>query len=240
MRKGLMIGLLAVTVLGVAATADAGLPCAAYSSTVMAFQRKTGTGFPCNETNLVWCPQGDYEKLLIRVTVRDCLSAPVATCDVRLDLSGQFDPTDDLGAATGINGRICGTASRTATTDANGAAVFEVVGGGGGKYALHWVVTALCADPDIELTAQDDTLCIKSLDFNGTGNINFLDTFKYAPFLSAGSGYSGDFQSCSDGNLVNFLDTFQYAPHLQGGHLCASSFTLTRITTMGSDCNLLF
>ena len=47
MRKGLMIGLLALFAFGFATTAFAGLPCAAYSSTVMDFQRVSGTGLPC-------------------------------------------------------------------------------------------------------------------------------------------------------------------------------------------------
>ncbi len=46
------------------------------------------------------------------------------------------------------------------------------------------------------------------------GNVNFFDTFRYLPQLSAGSGWSGDF-TC-DGN-VNFFDTFQYLPALSGG-----------------------
>ena len=71
MRKGLMFGLLAPLVFAVASETFAGLPCAAYSSTVMYRARMTGTGLPCNECNLVWSPSGNYETLKIRVTVRD-------------------------------------------------------------------------------------------------------------------------------------------------------------------------
>jgi hypothetical protein len=189
----------------------------------------------------VWCPAGDYEKMYIRATVRDCLQAPVATCDVRLDLSGTVDILNDI---SGTNfGRICGTASRTATTDANGAVQFLISGGGAGRFEIHWVLTALCADPDIQLAAKDDTLCIKSFDFTGNGGVNFQDTFKYTPKLSAGTGYSCDFRQCSDGNGVNFQDTFQYTPHLSGGHTCpggiGAGFNLTTVTT-GTDCDLLF
>ncbi len=244
MRKGLMFGLLALFAFGFATTAFAGLPCAAYSSTVMAFQRVTGTGLPCVTCNVVWSPAGTYEKIWIRVTVRDCLSAPVPSCNVRLDLSGQFDPNNDMGSATSVNGRICGTASRTATTDANGVVAFDLYGGGAAKFALNWVVTALCGDPSVQLSNNYDTLCIKSMDFNGSGNVNFSDTFKFAPQVNAGTGYSSDFRGCGATNAVNFQDVFIYAPRVNAGDVCPGgagvSFTLTRNTAMGADCDAIF
>ncbi|MFH1681759.1 MAG: hypothetical protein ABIH26_14090 [Candidatus Eisenbacteria bacterium] len=244
MKKGLMLGLLALFVFGLAGVTYAGLPCAAYCSTVMAFQRVSGTGLPCVTCDAVWSPAGTYEKVWIRVTVRDCLSAPVPTCDVRLDLSGEFDPNNDAGNPLQRNGRICGTASRTLTTDANGVVAFDIYGGGAGKYALHWTVTELKSDPDQMLSDNYDTLCIKSLDFNGTGNVNFQDTFIFAPQLNAGIGYTSDFRNCGPGNTVNFQDTFIYAPRLNAGDTCpggaAVSFLLVRNTAMGDDCDIMF
>jgi hypothetical protein len=237
-----MFGLLALLVFAVAGETFAGLPCAAYSSTVMYRARMTGTGLPCNECNLVWSPSGNYETLKIRVTVRDCLSAPVAACDVRLDLAGTIDPNDDLGSPTSLNGRFCGTAARTLTTNANGAVEFVVYGGGSGKVAIHWITTAVCPDPDIQLNDNWDTLCIKSFDYNGSGNVNFTDTNKYLPQLLAGSGYSSDFRNCSDANQVNFTDTNTYLPQLIAGAACpgGTSFLMTKNTSMGLDCNQIF
>jgi len=209
----------------------------------MEFQRMSGSGFPCGACDLIWCPFGDHEKMFIRLTVRDCLSLPVASCQVRLDLSGAFDPNEDLPSSG--NGRICGAASRTATTNANGAVQFPIYGGGAGRYAIRWEVTALCSDPEIELAIRDDTLCIKSFDFDGSGAINFADTFRFAPMLVPGVGYSGDFRSCSDANIVNYMDTIIYAPHLSGSHACAGgagqSFLLTKPSGgIPPDCDDLF
>jgi hypothetical protein len=108
---------------------------------------------------------------------------------------------------------------------------------------MHWVVTALCADPAIELSANDDTLCIKSFDFNGSGIVNFLDTFQLVQEVAPGTGYSADFRACSAGNIVNFLDTFVYVPHLSGGHACpgSTSFLLTKVIDgLLPDCDELF
>ncbi|MFH1682123.1 MAG: hypothetical protein ABIH26_15955 [Candidatus Eisenbacteria bacterium] len=244
MSKGMMIGLVALVVLGSAGVAFAGLPCAAYCSSVMEFQRVSGTGFPCNQCDLVWCPV-NYEKIWIRVTVRDCLEAPVPDCEVRLDLSGLFDPNDDLVNPDQINGRICGTPSRTGTTGADGAVEFLITGGGAGRFALHWVVTALCAEPAVELAARDDTLCIKSFDFNGTGVVNFQDVFRFMPQLWAGYGYSSDWRHCNGANWVNFGESFLFAPRLNGGDQCpggyGESFTLTRVIDgLLPDCDDLF
>jgi hypothetical protein len=239
MRRSRVLGLIAMVVAGSIESASAGLPCAAYSSAVMELQRVSGTGLPCGTCDVVWCPAGDYESVWIRVTVRDCLSSPVPSCAVRLDLSGRFDPNNDLGSPTSVNGRICGASSRMATTDSNGAASFDLWGGGAAKFALNWVLTALCADPEIELAARDDTLCIKSFDLNGSGNVNFSDTFKFAPQLNTGAGYSSDFRDCSSANRVNFRDSFLFAVHQS--HFCpggaGQSFTLLRDTSIGEDCD---
>ncbi len=226
--------LLAFALFGSLATAWAGLPCAAYSSAGMELVRVSGTGIPCSTCDLVWAPSGNYERMWIRVTVRDCLSEPVPSCEVRLDLSGLFDPNNDLLNPQNLNGRICGTPSRTAVTGADGAVGFMISGGGAGRHALHWVVTALCADPAVELAAHDDTLCIKSFDFNGTGSVNFQDTYYFAPAVYRGSGYSADFRHCSvSGNIINFADSFIYAPRVNGGDKCpggaSESFLLTRV-----------
>jgi len=227
--------LLALGLLGSLATAWAGLPCAAYSSAKMEFARISNLPphYPCSTCDLVWAPSGTYEAMWIRVTVRDCLSDPVPSCEVRLDLSGLFDPNNDLFSPQNVNGRICGTPSRTAVTGADGAIGFLISGGGAGRHAIHWVVTALCAEPAVELATNDDTLCIKSFDFNGSGAVNFQDTFYFIPQIRAGSGYSGDFRSCSSDNSINFGDTFHFAFRLNGGDKCpgdaSQSFLLTRV-----------
>ena len=60
---------------------------------------------------------------------------------------------------------------------------------------------------------------VKSPDFNGTGHINFTDTWKYLPELSAGIGICGNLSNDASG-LVNFTDTTKYLPHLNGNHVC--------------------
>lgn len=232
MKKGLVFGVVAL--LGLAGTASAGLPCAAYSVCGLTIQNVTN----CATTNLVWTPNQYADYIVIRVTVRDCLENPVELCDVRLDLSGSFDANNDI--SPGVNGRICGTATRTAQTNANGAVAFNISGGGAGAIFLNWTVTAQCADPEVELCANTDTLCAKSYDFNGTGNINFFDTFKYLPQLNATTGYSSDFAQCSASNIVNFFDTFKYLPRLNNVDACPSgSFLLTYVDGV-LECNDIF
>ena len=127
-----------------------------------------------------------------------------------------------------MNARLCGTATVTQTTDANGVTNFSLVGGGSGAIVLDYTVTAECADPEVELCANSDTLCAKSVDYNGTGNVNFFDTFKYLPALNTGTGYSADMAACNTSNIVNFFDTFKYLPALNTGAACSGgSFLLT-------------
>ncbi len=235
-----MIGLLLTCLVG---QASGGIPCAAYSASILEFQRPTGPGLPCGQCDLVWDPRGagESENLLIRVTVRDCDGVPVPGSFARLDLSGSFLRHPDITTAT--VGRICGTPSRSDTTDANGAARLRLRGGGSGRIALHWVVTISWPGDSFVLSDNWDTLCVKSPDFNGSGNVNFLDTFIYVPSLVHGTGYSGDFKACSALNTVNFQDTMFYAPFLFDGSPCQggpASFVLTTVTSMGESCDQLF
>jgi hypothetical protein len=232
MKKGLVFGVVAL--LGLAGSAFAGLPCAAYSVCDLTIQNVTN----CGTADLVWTPNELADYIVIRVTVRDCLENPVELCDVRLDMSGSFDANADV--TTGVNGRICGSATQTGQTDANGAVSFNLSGGGAGAVMLDWTVTAQCADPEVELCANSDTLCAKSYDFNGSGNINFFDTFKYLPELNSGIGYSSDFAQCSTSNIVNFFDTFKYLPRLNNGDACPSGFwSLTNVDGV-VECDDIF
>ncbi|MFH1681112.1 MAG: hypothetical protein ABIH26_10765 [Candidatus Eisenbacteria bacterium] len=245
MSRKVVFGILALAVFGSAGGALAGIPCAAYSSSELVISRVTGTGRPCGTCDLLCCPAGDYDRMLIRVTVRDCLATPVPDCDVRLDLSGTYDPNNDVSNQSIILGRICGTPSRTQTTDASGAVEFPFWGGGAARFAIHWVVSALCADPEIELAARDDTLCIKSFAIRHGVAINFSDLFQFAPKLNAGFGYSADFSFCSEENIVNFRDTIEFARHYYGGHCCpggsGESFALTRVIDgLLPDCDDIF
>jgi len=201
MKKGLMIGL---ALFAFAGTALAGLPCAAYSTCTLTLNTPTA----CSTCDLVWAPDGSMDTIVLAVTVLDCLENPVDACDVRLDMSGEFDPNNDLGA--GVNARICGTATVTQTTDANGVANFTIVGGGAGAIVLDYTVTAECADPEVELCANSDTLCVKSVDYNGTGNVNFFDTFKYLPALNTGAPCAGGsfLLTLNDGGLFQCDDVF--------------------------------
>ncbi len=234
MKKGFVLGLLALASVAIAGSAFAGLPCAAYSSCELTVaQHSNCHAGATNPTTDVLFSYGqvNFDSLCIAVTVRDCLGAAIETCSVRFDYSGAFDPQNENGGGT--NGWLCGTGSATALTDANGTARFYVVGGGAGQLELTWSVTAECADPEVELCAQVDTLCVKSTDFNGSGNINFFDTFKYLPQLSSGSGWSGNMNCASP--AVNFFDTFRYLPDLSAGSACAG-FSVGN-TFAGADCS---
>ncbi|MFH1277377.1 MAG: hypothetical protein ABIK65_03245 [Candidatus Eisenbacteria bacterium] len=213
MKKTLAL-LAVVGCLAIAGSAFATLPCAANSSCAIEVQNGNG----CTTADLRWCPAGDMDHIIIRVTVRNCLDDPLEGCVVRLDLSGQSDAMDGTSAMG-----VCGTMSSTATSDANGAVAFDLTGGGCGRFVLDWTATAECADPEVELCANSTELCAKSPDFNGDLTINFFDTFKFLPALNAGTGYCADF-NCD--NVVNFFDTFQFLPHLNHGGGCVG-WTLT-------------
>jgi hypothetical protein len=204
MRKALLFAAL-VGCLVAAGSADATLPCAAYSSCAISATQS------CADAGLRWCPKGDYGLITIRVTVRNCLNSPLAGCPVRLDISATGDTQNELATAALM---IVGAASRLDTSDANGAVSYDITGGGCGRFQLNWTATATCATPEVQLCSNSTVYCVKSPDLNGNGGVNFLDTFKYAPQLSAGIGYCGDF-NCN--GAVNFLDTFVYAPHLSHG-----------------------
>ncbi|MFH1278388.1 MAG: hypothetical protein ABIK65_08415 [Candidatus Eisenbacteria bacterium] len=235
MKKGLVLGVVAL--LGFAGTAFAGLPCAAYSACNLSIQNVVG----CGTADMVWTSSQLADYIVIRVTVRDCLENPVEACDVRLDLSGSFDSNVDVDPtnAANFNGRICGTATRIAATNANGAVAFNISGGGAGAVFLNWTVTAQCADPEVPLCANSDTLCAKSYNYNGDTGINFFDTFKYLPALNAGVGYSSDFAQCSTANGINFFDTFRYLPRLNNGDSCVEGFNLTKVNNV-LECDTIF
>lgn len=222
MKKGLVFGIVAIAVAGITGLATAGLPCAAYSTcNLTPVQVRV-----CSTVDVIWSPLGNAGYLQIDVTVNDCLDNPVDTCDVRLDYGGTFDPEASIGA--GVSGELCGSGSVTGTTDANGHVSFTLTGGGCGTLVLDWTATALCASPEVELCSVSDTLCVKSTDINGDGNTQFVDSFKYLPMLSAGSGYCGDFAACSGANAVTFPDNFVYLPALATGEACAGAkFSLT-------------
>jgi hypothetical protein len=220
MRKTLLFAAVMGCLL-VATTAMATLPCAAYSSCAIS------TTNSCATANVRWCPKGDYGKVVIRVTVRNCLNNPLANCPVRLDLAATGDPQNELGTASMM---IVGAASRLDTSDVNGACSYEIWGGGCGRFRLNWTATATCATPEVQLCTQQTTYCAKSPDMNGNGTVNFQDTNKYLPQLLSGTGYCGDF-NCN--GSVNFQDTNVYLPHLLHGGTY-TGFTMTA-GTLG-DC----
>lgn len=235
MKKGLVVTLVAIVSMAFAGFASAGLPCAAYSTCELGFSINQA----CGQTDISWSPNGAYDQIILYVTVNDCLQDPVASCQVRLDMSGSFDCSADVDG--GANLTFCGAATQYATTDANGAASFTLTGGGAGALVLDWTVTAECASPEVEVCANSDTICTKSVDFNGSGGINFLDTFKYLPKLAAGVGYSADLAACSAANAVNFLDTFKYLPALGGAWTCSGGqWTITHVGASLFECDDIF
>ncbi|MBN1826520.1 MAG: hypothetical protein JW958_09650 [Candidatus Eisenbacteria bacterium] len=221
MRKSLALFAALAGCLVIATGAWATLPCAANSSCAIEIDNTFSGG--CADADLVWCPGGDADFIVIRATVRNCLDDPLAGCNLRLDLDGQGDPQDEMGAT---NIAICGSQSQTQASDANGAAAWVITGGGCGRFDLDWTITAECATPEVELCDNTDQFCVKSADFTGDLTVNFFDTFKYLPALNSGLGYCADF-NC-DG-AINFFDTFKYLPHLNGACSC-TGWTLTAAT----------
>jgi hypothetical protein len=180
-------------------------------------------GLACGSADLRWCPAGDMDQINFQITVRDWNNDPIPDADVTLEISGECDPQDELGA--NANMMIAGNSLRLGTTDSSGYVEFEITGGGAGRFYLNYIVECR----GIELfNSATPTLCAKSPDFTGDGTINFFDTFKYLPQLNSGSGWSGDLRC--DG-VVNFFDTFQYLPHLNHGGT-TPGFTLPK-TTLG-------
>jgi len=236
MRKGLVFGLFALATLGLAGSAFAGLPCAAYTTCERVVDNSVHS---CGEADLIWTPNGTADLIVITVTVMDCTQSPIDTCWVQLDydtLLYDVDPGVTITPAM----IICpGGPVFQQQTDANGVANFTITGGGAGAFIFDYTVTVLCADPDMVLTCTEnsDTLCAKSFDYNGTGNINFFDTFTFLPQLNAGTGYASDFAMCNDANQVNFFDTFAFLPHLNAGDPCtgAPGFAGTAITIWNCD-----
>lgn len=167
----------------------------------------------CGTTDIIWTPAANADVLLFRATVTDGdTGAPFPGCELRLEISGWFQ--SDFVTGMEAHGVVCGPAARTATTDANGTVEFEITGGGCGVAGLHWTLSALCVDPPMILYEGEDTLCVKSYDMDGSGDIDFFDTFKYLPGLVGALGYCCDFAQCSSLHACNFFDTFKYLPHL--------------------------
>lgn len=188
----------------------------------------------CSTTDLVWAPDGSADRLVFRATVVDAgADAPIPDCDLQLDLSGWLDPSGDLGA--GVNGVVCGSSSRFATTDSSGAAEFVLTGGGCGVVGLTFVLTGLCGEDPLLLYEGADTFCVKSPDFNGSGNVNFFDTFKFLPQLNLGVGYCCDMAQCSPAEECNFFDTFRYLPHLAAASACEGGHFLLAVVDEGYD-----
>lgn len=128
-------------------------------------------------------------------------------------------PEPSIGAGARI--KLCGWTdppSYFAETDADGAAAFPLRGGGCGRIALDWAIVALCAGPELELYNHQDTLCVKSADFNGDGHVQFVDTFMFLPMLTAGAGYCGDL-NCDGG--VTFNDVFRFLPLIGTAPQCS-------------------
>ena len=202
MRKTLALSAAIICCLAIASTAMATLPCAANSSCVIEVENSNG----CTTADLRWCPLGDMDHIIIHVTVRNCLDDPLEGCAIRLDLDGEADAQDEMGVA---DIAICGTQSMTSVSDANGAVAFILTGGGCGRFILNWTATAECADPEVELCANSTELCVKSPDFNGDLRVQFVDTFKFLPMLSAGAGWCGDLNCDGD---ITFPDAFRFLP----------------------------
>ena len=102
-------------------------------------------------------------------------------------------------------------------TDIDGKATVVISGGGCACVTLQYEVTAARCGFSGPIAGEGFSFCVKSVDFNGNGVVNFFDVFKFLPLLNAGSGYCGDF-NC-DGK-VNFFDTFVLLPTLGTTVIC--------------------
>lgn len=215
MRKLTVLFALAGCLL-MASSAMATLPSPA--NTICVFEVQSVSS--CADADAVWVPDGSRDLLCVKVTVRNALDNPLASCAVRLDVTAQADPNSVVAANIGLCGSTGGAATFYDTTDANGAVEFCMTGGGCGALELSWTATALCASPEVELCSNVEALCVKSPDMTGDLQVQFADTFKYLPQLSAGSGYCGDF-TC-DG-AITFVDNFVYLPPLANGASCSGN-----------------
>lgn len=176
---------------------------------------------PAAAQTLVWCPAGDLSRIVLRVKAVGTAGVPCVGCP--LTAVFRFRGVPRLtGANLWICGAVANTLTLTAITDAAGEAVFSFTGGGCGCLIVDYVVDATaCGGPPV-LCNGTDQFCVKSPDINGNGIVNFQDTIRYLPMLSAGTGYCGDF-NCN--GVVNFADTALYAPHLAGAHACTFGST---------------
>lgn len=82
----------------------------------------------------------DNEALVVAVTVRDDLLAPVAACSLRLDYGGSFSVHPELDPNIHpYRGYLCGTGVAFAVTDTLGSRKFESTQGEGvERWCLMW------------------------------------------------------------------------------------------------------
>ncbi len=160
------------------------------------------------------CPAGDADSIVIKVTILNGSGAPIVGVpagDVVVNLTG----LSSLGQAWQVCGEPAGSVTlvSTAASDSTGC-VWLVVNEVGGCAALSASATV----SGTPLTAAGAG-SVRSVDFNGDGDVNFFDTFLYLPDLIAGTGNCGNLNGDVTGD-VNFFDTNIYLTHLVTGHQC--------------------
>lgn len=186
--------------------------------------------------------------MVVSVTVRDSLFAPVTACSLRLDYGGSFSVHSELDTSVfPYAGHLCGTGVQLSVTDLLGVAEFRIEdGGGAGTLVLDATVTALCANPEVELGIASDTFCVRSTDVNGDQIVNFLDQFDFIPQTAVGVGFASDL-NCTP--PINAFDYFSFLPELNQGNHCLESVTLIpvdlpdcsgKLDKRGGSANLAF
>ncbi len=203
----------ALVITGSVSEAEAGVPCAATSGREM----KIG-GTACSSADALFSWHGNRGTIDIYVTVRDCASQPVGGSDVQLGFVVAGDPTDEFAASAEM--RINVDSELNGTTDAAGVALFEVLVGGCGQVQIDWTATA----DGVELGTDSQSYCVRAFDMNGSGEVNFYDTFLCLPQYFTGVGWAADFSCVAP---INFFDLFHYLPDLNSAAKAEVSMAAT-------------
>lgn len=163
----------------------------------------------------VFCPAGDLATALaITVTARDAGGLPLAGIPAG-------DVTVDITGTSSLSGQMlfCGQAPNSGTF------VSTTATNAGGETTIYVTLAGGCGSLDIQATISSTPITspayvsVKSVDFNGDGEINFFDVFEFLPELSAGSGTCGNLDNDGSGQVI-FTDTNIFLPHLGGHHMC--------------------
>jgi len=154
-------------------------------------------------------PDGNGDStMVVTVTVVDSQGAPIPGTP-----PGEIAVLCEGVSSIGHEIRFCASGSSSAQfypdtpTDEFGKTTIEVSEVGGcGTVTLSAEVRGI----SLNGTAVAN---IRGPDFNGSGGVNFMDTFVYISFLSSGTGYCGNLNGDPNGE-VNFFDTIKYLLYL--------------------------